>query len=392
MRYATGAVRVSVPAAVTFGGTDRAEGALGIAVGMRNETSVEALASQAVIVSVLGQGSHDIIRDERNLIVQALRATQDALGLPRCGVRLVCRNAIPQRRGFSSSSAAIVTGVAAAVGLAGEDKVDRDFIFDVASQMEGRPEAIAPIVYGGVATAWHSQQSAEIPLANADDFAELPQDIRDFRSAYHACSLPADPNLTLLTVIPAAEAGSYAERLEPYADVSVAQQQELSRRLAAFVQVLTSAPTAQTNAELLSLTDDPVRMTILKDFAPDAWQLLTRLRSRGYAAFITSKGPGIAVAHVGDALSGVSRTIRKQWLVGDRWKLRSFPVDSDGLIVTSEQPTDLLSSDSLRGASPQSSAASSGAASQSSAEPAPAQKSESQGASDFDVADPAQWL
>ena len=79
------------------------------------------------------------------------------------GIRLVCRNTVPQGRGLGSSAAAIVAGIVAAQGL--HDAVrhgpahdvagfDRCFTNDLASAVEGHPDNASASVYGGMTVSW----------------------------------------------------------------------------------------------------------------------------------------------------------------------------------------------------------------------------------------------
>ncbi|MEJ7744936.1 MAG: hypothetical protein WKF73_21810 [Nocardioidaceae bacterium] len=62
-------------------------------------------------IEITGEGSDVLPRDERHLVARAMRATFDWLGTSQPGLRLSCRNAIPQGRGLGSSAAAIVAGI-----------------------------------------------------------------------------------------------------------------------------------------------------------------------------------------------------------------------------------------------------------------------------------------
>ena len=69
-------------------------------------------------IEVTGEGADRCPRDESHLVVQAMRAAFDRLGVTQPGLRLVCHNAIPHGRGLGSSSAAIVAGIRLADALA----------------------------------------------------------------------------------------------------------------------------------------------------------------------------------------------------------------------------------------------------------------------------------
>src|SRR5207247_1788205 len=63
------------------------------------------------------EGSTNLPRDESHLVVRAMRATFDRLGVEVGGISLRCVNRIPHGRGLGSSAAGVVAGVLAAGAL-----------------------------------------------------------------------------------------------------------------------------------------------------------------------------------------------------------------------------------------------------------------------------------
>ena len=104
-------------------------------------------------VEVTGAGAGEVPLDETHLVVRAMHAAFDLLGVRPSGLRLSCRNVIPHARGLGSSSAAIVGGVVLARGLVagGALLVDDAALFRLAARMEGHPDNVAPAFYGGFA-------------------------------------------------------------------------------------------------------------------------------------------------------------------------------------------------------------------------------------------------
>ena len=90
-------------------------------------------------------------RDESHLVVRAMRAAFELMGAQPPGLRLSCRNVIPHARGLGSSSAAIVAGVVLARGLVagGQLLASDEALFDLAADLEGHPDNVAPAFYGG---------------------------------------------------------------------------------------------------------------------------------------------------------------------------------------------------------------------------------------------------
>ena len=76
-------------------------------------------------------------------------------GVPMPALRLVAHNVIPHGRGLGSSGAAIVAGVLAAKGLLeGVVEFTPDELLELATELEGHPDNVAPALFGGLTIAW----------------------------------------------------------------------------------------------------------------------------------------------------------------------------------------------------------------------------------------------
>lgn len=144
--------RVTVPAtAANLGpGFD----ALGLAVNLRNEVILRAAgqmrrSGEAIAtISIEGHGVGTLPTGRANLVV---KAAQRVFGKVRCvperlSVKLV--NRIPLASGLGSSAAACVGGLVAANVLSGRT-LSADQLLEMAAEMEGHPDNIAPALLGG---------------------------------------------------------------------------------------------------------------------------------------------------------------------------------------------------------------------------------------------------
>ena len=122
---------------------------LGMAVDLWNETSVS---RGEFSIDICGEGSESLPIDETNLVITSARHAFRVLGIDDVGLTFSCENRVPLTRGLGSSSAATVTGIAAAFAFAGHDLDDvetQDQMFAIAAGIEGHPDNAAPAVYGG---------------------------------------------------------------------------------------------------------------------------------------------------------------------------------------------------------------------------------------------------
>ena len=106
----------------------------------------------AVRVRAAGPGSASIPVDSTNLVVRALRALYRKAGksLPAVDIQLDVR--LPVAGGLGSSSAAIVGGLVAANESLGRP-LDLSALIDLATDMEGHPDNVAPALTGGLTMA-----------------------------------------------------------------------------------------------------------------------------------------------------------------------------------------------------------------------------------------------
>lgn len=141
-------LRIHVPA--TTANIGPGFDSLGLALSLGNDFLLESAERTSVT------GCEEKYAGRNNLFLRAMRYASELRGLPEPLVRLSIDARIPVTRGLGSSAAMIVGGVGAAVLLderrkagAPFDSVERQFILDASTFMEGHPDNAAPAVYGG---------------------------------------------------------------------------------------------------------------------------------------------------------------------------------------------------------------------------------------------------
>ena len=143
-------IRVRVPA--TSANLGPGFDAVGIALRLHNTLTLEPAAAPEI--EILGEGAGTLPRDPTHLAYRAAIAVVSRAGLsagPRVpkAFRLRQHNRIPLARGLGSSAAAILGGAAAANALLG-GPLDAQALLDLATDMEGHPDNIAPALLGGL--------------------------------------------------------------------------------------------------------------------------------------------------------------------------------------------------------------------------------------------------
>jgi homoserine kinase len=283
-RAAPARVRVPATSANLGPGFD----SFGLALALYDDVVVR-VAESGLTVDVAGEGADEVRRDKRNLVVQAVRATFDALGGQPRGLEIVCANRIPHGRGLGSSAAAIVAGVLAAreLVLGGSERLPADAVLQLAAQLEGHPDNVAACLAGGFTMAWTEPATVTAGTISA------PQRLT------RALHLAVHKSIAAVVFVPDTKSSTTkARKLLPESvphDAAAAN----AARAALLSQALTRRP------ELLFVaTEDSLHQPYRASAMPRSAALLARLREAGIAAVISGAGPSVlALATTGQAES-----------------------------------------------------------------------------------------
>jgi len=120
---------------------------LGLALDLWNETIITLAIEYTVRVS--GEGAEKLSLGENNLIIQSAQKLADCVGKHLPPFHVDCVNHIPLSSGLGSSAAAKLTGLLAANSLLGKP-LSKDEILNLATEMEGHPDNVAPALLGGL--------------------------------------------------------------------------------------------------------------------------------------------------------------------------------------------------------------------------------------------------
>lgn len=121
--------------------------ALGLALDLWNETTISL--AKEFAAHITGEGAGRLASGKNNLIVRAAQRLAEGAEKPLPPFHAECVNRIPLSSGMGSSSAAIITGLMAANALL-ENPFSREEILNLACDMEGHPDNVAPAMLGGL--------------------------------------------------------------------------------------------------------------------------------------------------------------------------------------------------------------------------------------------------
>ncbi|MBD2315251.1 homoserine kinase [Phormidium tenue] len=119
---------------------------LGAALSLYNR--FEFSLADRLTITASGEGADKVERDETNLVYQSIAKFYQLIDRPIPAIAFHTDTAIPLSRGLGSSATAIVGGIFGANLLAGSP-LDRIALLDLAIEMEGHPDNVAPAMLGG---------------------------------------------------------------------------------------------------------------------------------------------------------------------------------------------------------------------------------------------------
>jgi homoserine kinase len=267
MSKVSGAVRVVVPAssANLGSGFDSA----GLALSMFDEIEASFTDKPGVQVDVDGEGRNSLPRDENHLIARVMLKTFANLSMPVQGLYLRCINRIPHGRGLGSSAAAISAAVVAARALAGTQgtRMDDQGALELASSLEGHPDNVAACLYGGFTVSWIDENS----LARA-------------------VKIKAHESIIPVVMIPRFEVDTEQARALLPSHVPHRDATYNISRSALLVHAMTSDPDY-----LFEATSDRIHQEYRRPSMQSASALVTSLRMKNHAAYISGSGPTVCV-------------------------------------------------------------------------------------------------
>ena len=296
------------------------------------------IGEDGVVVDVAGEGAEQVARNEKNLVVTAMRATFDALGGQPRGIELSCANRIPHGRGLGSSAAAIVAGVllARSLVLGGEQALPMPAVLDLASGLEGHPDNVAACILGGLTIAWTDSSAPAEALDAAEDEpapTRAPNAANSAKPAslgpVHAVRVALDPLLRPYMFVPPTTSSTKAARKTLPATVSHADAAHNLGRAALLIAALSGTARSASGEPadeddvgaatvpadvLLAATDDRLHQQYRRTGMTATANLLNKLRASGIAAVMSGAGPSVlAFTRTSGEVDAANAALPKGW-------------------------------------------------------------------------------
>lgn len=88
-----------------------------------------------------------------------------------------------------------MAGIAAAAAFAQTGDLNRPAVFDMAAQIEGHPDNVAPAVFGGLTVSWDFETAEGVGSVAVPGGEPL-------HGGFHAVNYPVDPSITAAVFVP----------------------------------------------------------------------------------------------------------------------------------------------------------------------------------------------
>jgi homoserine kinase len=249
---------------------------------------------------------------EEDLLAVGFRAACAAAGVQHVGVAIDATSEIAVGRGLGSSAAAIVAGAlladaALALGLS------RNRIVEIATEVEGHPDNVAPAVYGGAVLS-----------------VRTPTGLR-------TAALAVSPDLVFLLAVPPFPSDTRAARAALPTTLPHAQAVLAAHRAAALVQGLATG-----DGDLLAAAlDDVLHVPYRRARIPGYDAVVTAARAAGaYGATLSGAGSAILAIAPRDRAGAVGAAVIAAWRgTGVEAELVRCPRPAGGATVDVPRPT-----------------------------------------------------
>jgi homoserine kinase len=98
------------------------------------------------------EGCDEAYRNENNLVYTSMKKCFHLIGYKEKGLKIIFETSIPESRGLGSSASCILGGILAANEI-GKGNLSKAEILELATEIEGHPDNIAPALFGGMTIA-----------------------------------------------------------------------------------------------------------------------------------------------------------------------------------------------------------------------------------------------
>lgn len=134
---------------------------LGMALGLYNDVTFTAVPDGPTRITVAGVDVNKVPTDEKNLVLTSAHITFARLGVDPIPMHIHQHNNVPVSSGLGSSSTAVLAGMFGANALV-DGRLTPAEMLQMATQLEGHPDNVAPAVHGGLILGLQTAQGLHV--------------------------------------------------------------------------------------------------------------------------------------------------------------------------------------------------------------------------------------
>lgn len=169
-------IRVRVPA--TSANLGPGYDCMGLALGLYNYITVEEI-EKGLVIDILDDSKRFLAADERNLVYRSMMKVFEKTGYRVKGLKITLDNHVMVTRGLGSSSAGIVGGLIAANAMC-HNRLAKDELLRLATEIEGHPDNVAPALFGGLTVTVMKKNGPRYIRADIKDDLRFAALVPDF--------------------------------------------------------------------------------------------------------------------------------------------------------------------------------------------------------------------
>lgn len=272
---------------------------LGLALNLYTYFTFEKLESGLEFV-----GFEEKFNNENNLVytsfIYALKKLKKEVG----GIRIAINTEVPISRGLGSSSTCVVAGIYGAYAIT-ETPINRDEIFNIATEIEGHPDNVSPAIYGSLTAS-----------CICDDMSAV------------TVNYSVDPRFRFMALVPNFETSTEAARAIMPDTYSKADAIYSSSRLGVVLKAFENYDLKLLKKAMGDKIHEPYRKKIIHEY-DEVRNICEKIDS--YSFLIS--GSGSTLLNIYKKSSSLEKVKDKLKKLECEWKVLDLKVDTKGTII-----------------------------------------------------------
>lgn len=253
-------------------------------------------------------GFEEKFNNTNNLVYKSFMYTLKKLNKKVNGVKISIDSEVPISRGLGSSSTCVVAGIYGAYALT-ETAINRDEIFNIATEIEGHPDNVSPAIYGSLTAS-----------CICDDMSAV------------TVNYLVDPRFKFMALVPNFETSTEAARAIMPDNYSRADAIYSSSRLGVVLKAFENYDLNLLRKAMGDKIHEPYRKKIIHEY-DEVRDICEKIDS--YSFLIS--GSGSTLLNIYKKSSSIDKIKEKLKNLKSDWKVLDLRVDSKGTIIINKK-------------------------------------------------------